>query len=107
MVEGFYKDNAKILRWDGTLNASGEPDLSTTNWDEVTTVKGILVELPGEETYTSDKETQRHKYELQLKYADLRHGDRVEIDETTYEVLNPYLPGRKSKIMVSELERIE
>jgi len=107
MVEGLYKDDIKIIRWNGTLNASGEPDLSTVNWDEVTTVKGILVEVPGDETYVSDKDTQQHKYELQLKYIDLRHGDRAEINGTTYEVLNPYLPGRKRKIMVAGLERIE
>ena len=70
-------------------------------------MKGLLIEQPGTETFTSDKDTHRHRYKLQIKTADLQHKDRVEIDGTVYEVLNPHTPGRQKKIMVSDLERIE
>ena len=87
-VAGLLPQTVTISRFTETVSAAGDPDKS---WSTASTVSGRVdpYKRGSQSNYTvGEQEEGRAYYQLTITYsADLRDGDRVAVDGTTYEVL--------------------
>ena len=98
LASGLFVSLCTIQQWDGTLGASGAPDKSAANWDDVTGLVDIQCMAPPEGLFQTIRATEAKTIAeilamqplhvlLDAFYPNIESDMRAVVDGTAYDIM--------------------